>query len=139
MVNVPGFICKVGMTGASGLWSMKIGIPGTSNAIPPVSHRARREPPSCTGFVTSPRTPQQANPPLPRGKMSSRSCPAVDRRPEFSYRLSLAHFIFWDFRKTTTPPDMISAVGYSMRVVETEMAGIKLLKPVRHVDTRVFF
>ena len=132
MVNVPGFICKVGMTGASGLWSMKIGIPGTSNAIPTSFAPG-------AGFVTSPRTPQQANPPLPRGKMSSRSCPAVDRRPEFSYRLSLAHFIFWDFRKTTTPPDMICAVGYSMRVVETEMAGIKLLKPVRHVDTRVFF
>src|SRR5262249_40145881 len=37
------------------------------------------------------------------------------------------------------PPDMISRVGYSMQVVETAIAGVKLLKPVRHVDSRGFF
>ena len=34
---------------------------------------------------------------------------------------------------------MTSAVGCSMRILETDIADIKLLKPVRHVDTRGFF
>jgi hypothetical protein len=42
-------------------------------------------------------------------------------------------------RKTTTPPDTIITIGYSMEILETKIAGIKLLKPVRHVDSRGFF
>jgi dTDP-4-dehydrorhamnose 3,5-epimerase len=34
---------------------------------------------------------------------------------------------------------MTSAVGYSMQVLDTDIADIKLLKPVRHVDSRGFF
>src|SRR6516162_7220065 len=34
---------------------------------------------------------------------------------------------------------MTGAVGCSMRILETDIAGIKLIKPVRHVDTRGFF
>jgi hypothetical protein len=34
---------------------------------------------------------------------------------------------------------MSSTVGYNMQVLDTDIAGIKLLKLVRHVDTRGFF
>jgi dTDP-4-dehydrorhamnose 3,5-epimerase len=34
---------------------------------------------------------------------------------------------------------MISKAGYSMEVLETKIADIKLLKPVRHSDSRGFF
>ena len=41
--------------------------------------------------------------------------------------------------KTTTISVRIEAVAYGMEVLETDIVDVKLLKPVRHVDSRGFF
>src|SRR5215472_14718614 len=48
-------------------------------------------------------------------------------------------FLFGVGRKTTPIPGGIERAGFIMQVVETEIPDIKLLRPVRDVDSRGFF